>query len=76
MFVYILCIVDILIYCILSLTSLSLHSYNRLFEWLVERLNAALAATDASARRNFIGILDIYGFEARYLRRSSPSSFG
>uniref|UniRef100_A0A1I8P1M8 Myosin motor domain-containing protein n=1 Tax=Stomoxys calcitrans TaxID=35570 RepID=A0A1I8P1M8_STOCA len=38
--------------------------YDRLFSWLVQRLNVSLQAHDLrSARNNVMGILDIYGFE-------------
>ncbi|XP_005176766.1 unconventional myosin IC isoform X1 [Musca domestica] len=38
--------------------------YDRLFSWLVQRLNVSLQAKDTStARNNVMGILDIYGFE-------------
>jgi myosin-5 len=34
--------------------------YKRLFEWLVSRINAAILKP---GRKNFIGVLDIFGFE-------------
>ncbi|KAI8115492.1 Myosin-IB [Lucilia cuprina] len=38
--------------------------YDRLFSWLVTRLNISLQAKDLrTARNNVMGILDIYGFE-------------
>ncbi|XP_048478321.1 unconventional myosin IC isoform X1 [Plutella xylostella] len=37
--------------------------YDRLFSWLVSRLNASLAPKTRSAKDSVIGILDIYGFE-------------
>lgn len=38
--------------------------YDRLFSWLVTRLNVSLQAKDLrGARNNVMGILDIYGFE-------------
>uniref|UniRef100_A0A1L8EGC1 Putative myosin class ii heavy chain n=2 Tax=Haematobia irritans TaxID=7368 RepID=A0A1L8EGC1_HAEIR len=38
--------------------------YDRLFSWLVKRLNVSLQAKDVrTARNNVMGILDIYGFE-------------
>jgi len=43
--------------------SLAMLLYNRLFEWLVERINVALASDIDKALLSFIGILDIYGFE-------------
>lgn len=36
--------------------------YDRLFTWLVKRLNSSLQSTD-TRRNNVMGILDIYGFE-------------
>lgn len=43
--------------------SLAMLLYNRLFEWLVERINLALTSEIDPALLSFIGILDIYGFE-------------
>ena len=43
--------------------SLAMLLYNRLFEWLVERINVALTSDVDPALQSFIGILDIYGFE-------------
>jgi len=38
--------------------------YDRLFSWLVQRLNISLQAKETrGARNNVMGILDIYGFE-------------
>lgn len=38
--------------------------YDRLFTWLVERINKSLQSTDNQiSRANVMGILDIYGFE-------------
>eukprot|EP00636_Phaeomonas_parva_P016700 CAMPEP_0118857662 /NCGR_PEP_ID=MMETSP1163-20130328/4664_1 /TAXON_ID=124430 /ORGANISM="Phaeomonas parva, Strain CCMP2877" /LENGTH=1313 /DNA_ID=CAMNT_0006790999 /DNA_START=152 /DNA_END=4093 /DNA_ORIENTATION=- len=37
--------------------------YDRLFDWLVERINASLRPAGGSAGARFIGILDIFGFE-------------
>ena len=38
--------------------------YSSLFDWLVESINAGLATDEVSKRAaNFIGVLDIYGFE-------------
>lgn len=36
--------------------------YSRMFDWLVARVNDGLAVGGAQSR-NFIGVLDIYGFE-------------
>jgi hypothetical protein len=45
--------------------SLGKAVYGQLFDWLVIRINTAVADTDPSddASRRFIGILDIFGFE-------------
>uniref|UniRef100_A0A2P2I3E2 Myosin-IB-like n=1 Tax=Hirondellea gigas TaxID=1518452 RepID=A0A2P2I3E2_9CRUS len=42
--------------------ALAKSTYERLFNWLVERLNASLRSTD-KAKKTLFGILDIYGFE-------------
>lgn len=36
--------------------------YERVFNWLVKRLNQTLRSTE-SGRKTLLGILDIYGFE-------------
>ena len=36
--------------------------YARLFDWIVARINESFT-TSASQQKNFIGILDIFGFE-------------
>ncbi|KAM7314396.1 unconventional myosin-Va [Ixodes scapularis] len=41
--------------------ALAKHIYARLFDWIVSRINKALAFKDKVNR--FIGVLDIYGFE-------------
>lgn len=41
--------------------ALAKHLYARLFDWIVSRINRALAFKDKVNR--FIGVLDIYGFE-------------
>ena len=44
-----------------SVSALSKTIFNRLFDWLVKKLNMTL---DTKAKRNyFIGVLDIAGFE-------------
>ena len=44
-----------------SVSALAKSVYNRMFEWLVKKLNLTL---DTKAKRNyFIGVLDIAGFE-------------
>ncbi|KAF2362429.1 Myosin head motor domain, partial [Trinorchestia longiramus] len=42
--------------------ALAKATYERLFNWLVERLNASLRST-VKAKKTLLGILDIYGFE-------------
>lgn len=42
--------------------ALAKSTYERLFNWLVNRLNASLKST-SRAKKTLIGILDIYGFE-------------
>lgn len=37
--------------------------YDRLFTWLVSRINTSLHTANTSRRHNVMGILDIYGFE-------------
>lgn len=37
--------------------------YDRLFSWLVSRINASLHFENAGRKNNVMGILDIYGFE-------------
>jgi myosin-5 len=49
--------------------SLAMTLYSRLFEWLVQRINVALSASDSDASSsisfgNRVGVLDIYGFES------------
>lgn len=43
--------------------ALSKAVYDRLFTWLVSRLNKSLHPESAPMRNNVMGILDIYGFE-------------
>ncbi|XP_043214754.1 unconventional myosin IC-like [Amphibalanus amphitrite] len=43
--------------------ALSKAVYDRLFTWLVRRLNMSLASHDQGTRHSLLGILDIYGFE-------------
>jgi len=43
--------------------ALSKSIYDRLFSWLVRRLNTSLSSRDQKARHTLLGILDIYGFE-------------
>lgn len=41
--------------------------YERLFEWMVDKINAAIAVDTGNYKKNYrsslIGVLDIYGFE-------------
>ncbi|XP_028159823.1 unconventional myosin IC isoform X1 [Ostrinia furnacalis] len=37
--------------------------YDKLFSWLVTRINASLVPSDSDSRSSVMGILDIYGFE-------------
>ena len=37
--------------------------YERMFNWLVERINKSLQSEDDESRKVLMGILDIYGFE-------------
>ena len=45
-----------------SRDSLAKTLYARLFDWLVAKINASIGQDPES--RNFIGVLDIYGFES------------
>ncbi|XP_039370490.1 unconventional myosin-Ia isoform X2 [Mauremys reevesii] len=42
--------------------ALAKNIYSRLFDWLVNRINASIKV-DTSERRKVMGVLDIYGFE-------------
>ena len=44
-----------------SRNALAKHVYDRMFTWLIGRVNSVLAYPDGT--NNFIGILDIFGFE-------------
>ena len=37
--------------------------YAKLFDWLVQRINDSLKNDSKNRKTNFIGVLDIYGFE-------------
>lgn len=37
--------------------------YNRVFTWVVNRVNKSIAASDTNSRQTVMGLLDIYGFE-------------
>ena len=46
--------------------------YSRMFTWLVERMNVAIAGSvNAAKNSKFIGILDIFGFE-NFAVRAAP----
>ena len=43
-------------------------TYERLFDWLVARINGSLA-TFATSQKTVLGLLDIYGFEIFEINR-------
>lgn len=47
--------------------------YQRLFEWVVDKINSIMAAKDRDPRHDgkdtVIGVLDIYGFEVLSINR-------
>lgn len=43
--------------------SVAKYIYSNLFDWLVGIINDSLSAPDKNTVKNFIGVLDIYGFE-------------
>lgn len=43
--------------------ALAKATYDKLFSWLVSRVNSSLAPKEKDPRAAVIGILDIYGFE-------------
>lgn len=47
--------------------------YDRLFTWLVSRINESLKSDQSSRKNNVMGILDIYGFEI--FKRNSFEQF-
>ncbi|OXV11732.1 hypothetical protein Egran_00505 [Elaphomyces granulatus] len=54
--------------------SVSKFIYSSLFDWLVDRINRALATEEVLGRaKSFIGVLDIYGFE--HFARNSFEQF-
>ncbi|GAA5796115.1 hypothetical protein HPULCUR_001484 [Helicostylum pulchrum] len=53
--------------------SVAKYIYSNLFDWLVEIINQSLSAPDTDAIRNFIGVLDIYGFE--HFKKNSFEQF-
>lgn len=48
--------------------ALSKEIYSRIFDWLVQRICAATAAPAGNAK-NFVGLLDIFGFESFAINR-------
>ena len=48
--------------CLENRDALSKFLYDHMFDWLITRINEALATT-GSVTKSFIGILDIFGFE-------------
>lgn len=55
-----------------AIEALAKASYERMFRWLVFRINKALDKTKRQGA-SFIGILDIAGFEIFEVRRASPN---
>jgi myosin-5 len=53
--------------------SVAKYIYANLFEWLVGVINDSLSSPDSSAISNFIGVLDIYGFE--HFKKNSFEQF-
>lgn len=53
--------------------SVAKYIYSNLFDWLVDVINQSLSAPDEKAIRNFIGVLDIYGFE--HFKKNSFEQF-
>lgn len=51
--------------------------YQRLFEWVVNRINSVMEPRGRDARRDgkdtVIGVLDIYGFEVFPVNRCGPA---
>lgn len=43
--------------------ALSKALYNRMFSWVVQRINTAIKGDAGGGRQTVLGILDIYGFE-------------
>ncbi|KAI9276250.1 P-loop containing nucleoside triphosphate hydrolase protein [Sporodiniella umbellata] len=53
--------------------SVAKYIYANLFEWLVSVTNESLSCSDTSEIANFIGVLDIYGFE--HFKKNSFEQF-
>ena len=49
------------------------YVYNALFEWLIRSVNESLGQHDPADIKNFIGVLDIYGFE--HFKKNSFEQF-
>ncbi|ODV89218.1 hypothetical protein CANCADRAFT_3849 [Tortispora caseinolytica NRRL Y-17796] len=59
---------------IVARDSVAKYIYSTLFDWLVMRMNSSLVSEEAKAKaENFIGVLDIYGFE--HFKRNSFEQF-
>ena len=43
--------------------------YERLFKWLIDRLNDSLVNKNYNEKKNVIGLLDLFGFEVRRSHR-------
>jgi myosin-5 len=53
--------------------SVAKYVYANLFEWLVSVTNESLSCPDITSVSNFIGVLDIYGFE--HFKKNSFEQF-
>ncbi|KAL7314137.1 Myosin type-2 heavy chain 1 [Mucor circinelloides] len=53
--------------------SVAKYIYSNLFDWLVGIINDSLACPDVDKVKNFIGVLDIYGFE--HFKKNSFEQF-
>lgn len=58
-----------------AVEALAKATYERLFRWLVHRINKALDRTKRQGA-SFIGILDIAGFEIFEVSKAKPNTFG
>ncbi|KAI8988583.1 P-loop containing nucleoside triphosphate hydrolase protein [Mycotypha africana] len=53
--------------------SIAKYIYSNLFDWLVSMINESLSCSDDNTIKNFIGVLDIYGFE--HFKKNSFEQF-
>jgi myosin-5 len=53
--------------------SVAKYIYANLFDWLVSVINESLSCPDTETIKNFIGVLDIYGFE--HFKKNSFEQF-